>query len=876
MLTITDFKIDRSLIGKLNSSVDVYALDLNVKPATSHIHKVKIPHIIPTHFIYKEKERISNLKKAVENYIENIKLHYSAKLKKSKNSKLRKTEKEKRIIALESFLDNINNEIYLKLARNSRNYQIYHLITPPLEKLEQNLFLSDFFMVNSTYNSYTELINLKLNYPYSQFSINPHSISKKKNLEILLNSDDLCFDEETHNWKDKKIEHLFSHKEVSKLESIYSILLNREEKPDLLALNSMKWLNKEELILKIQGLLNKQKKEFITTTSTCSSDYNYNNIITIFKSNDSNLKIINPNTNKTVKFKIININDHHEMFQLFSYVIKEQNPLKIFGQNHWKYDYTKANDLTNNLNISINNSPPVRQAGIANNFLERRVALGRIDLDTSIFAKKFLNLSNSKLDTIYKHITGVKFQKTITHDQLFDLTIKALEDDQKAIDKILYYAGQDVIKTRDIANFFLKPTLLMAHACSCSASKVIFTQDKSLTSSYWNKIYYLNNSTYIKKDIKREELETTKKLKKLKLKTTTFEDFNLHKTLLNLYQTGSTKKYKAKKGKHSALLFYPTPLIPSLESLALNKHSIYYLSDIYEELKTTNNKIHKRIYSKFLNSLLAYPFFKILKTDTTSQKSIDQFSLDFSLPKSLDLFHYKSQIWNNIQTISESISSEEVINYNPNFLVLKYSSELEERLNFLESNNLGVNHGRCNIFSFKAQKFILDWNGTWHQGIADTQTNKGERNEYEKSFFDALEEDILRKNDIFTYITFADQKIKDLYANYVPHSELEFSKELKRDYQDFSKKNKQTSIKKIKEKKLKKGTTLKYTYTIDKLTDRYFNEKTGKISLIFNALFSIIPKKYKKETNTLLNNLYRGELTTSERLRLIDIYKINN
>jgi hypothetical protein len=214
----------------------------------------------------------------------------------------------------------------------------------------------------------------------------------------------------------------------------------------------------------------------------------------------------------------------------------------------------------------------------------------------------------------------------------------------------------------------------------------------------------------------------------------------------------------------------------------------------------------------------------------------------------LRLLKYKEKIaelllYNDLNCLDdfiEQLNNVEIINYSDHIYVT------ENRSNFLDK--YGLNLGEHTIISGTKGRFS-NLEMLMLKGIADYDSNQGERSQLEKDFYKNFFE-ILTSNDKERFIDYLEDFCYKINNLEFPQEKYLFKRKIHKNH--YSSEAKQDYVERIREKGLKKGDKLCYQLPIEQYHEKLFG-KEGTISTIVSWVFD------KNKFKTELNSIYNGE-----------------
>ncbi|OYT31726.1 hypothetical protein B6U93_03060 [Candidatus Woesearchaeota archaeon ex4484_78] len=870
---VTFFEQDLSLEGRLRSFFDIYSWERSGTISDPEINKMSIPCVIPSKFRKHSDDSVTKLKEAVDLYIDGVRKKYSKKVsyleaeisKKRRRTKARKQLEEKRDL-IQSFLENIDELIYLKGPFGSSKYPVYHLITPPLNK-EDREPLKDFFVIDCSVASQTALT---LNFPFSLVGKN-----KKIPLNALLNAKAVAKDYETHNWHPVRVqEELFDKPEdVVKqrfLNLVSAFGVGFEE-------NDLEFMNKRDFIRAIEQILNDNKGEKLTVSAIVNLKENY--LITTLDCGESEIPVVVPGQNKAVDVKIIRVKDQFELIEKDNELIERIQPLFIYGHNHLKFDYGKAEELTRSFAPGVGRKKVKFVSSVGgeagDRFVVHRVVPGRLDIDASGYAQHFMFTYNNKLDVVFEHLTGTRSKKTMTHDELAFYTTRAENGDKKAAKDILFYAAQDAMKSFLIGERLKLEHVLLSYVFSSLPSRIDTVSKETLSEEYWVKWYFKKKHTFPVIKPSRQKISNA----------FSYDDFNIVSYFISELSQRTKSSLSPVKGLRDGYLVAFFPFASAFKKLLQRDPDVKAL---YDRVNETSNVKEKTRLLKALEELAKYPLFKTFNSGFESFEQLEKrFAAEFKLGWSgNEIKEYTQRVNSALSGISSIVEKYSCVNFNKEFFVLPLDAEKD--LKKLSAYNLCVVLGEGRFLSGVRGKFAGKVNDEFVMfGIADFNSSKGERCDFEKQFYKVFFNEIIMNNNPKGALEYVVETAKQFAQYKVPDEDLVFSREAKKDYFDFNIRANQAFVKQLKSKKAMKGDLVKYKKSIEELKFKFFglqknNEKTlfseenynfcpekGTISSVVNWIFGF---SRSDSGYAVLKNVFEGKGSEEDVDYLLEIY----
>jgi len=874
---ITHIETDRSLEGRVNSSVNAYLWQIdekNKKLYNPEVRKINVPIYIPTYqfsntLIDKKTKELDNSINLLKDYMrtkysELIEEHQE-KLFEIKNKETKKAkELIKKISFLEKAIKDLDKKIDYKLIKrkNRSNFilQLPHLLTQEKKFLnnfidEKSRFSSNNFLAKRILGGITNIIELT-DIPYTKYYSNrillkqkyfenPENhtiiINKYKKIEdyYLKNSGKLSLDIETTEWKSKllsSLEKLLSKKELVEKYDLDSDLINQNKEQILNIAEDKKDSVRNERIV-IITLSNSEKKEYT--------------VLTVFPFEQINPKY--PGSDKKIKPEMLRFKSQEEMLDYLNELYKKSDHLWGEGHNQMSFDYQKFLELVGKEFFpGIDETTPKFVPGTK--FKTFKYARGRFDIDPSTYYQYNAPWTmNNRLDYVFEDVTGEFDKKIMNHSELeaniqYALNSKnPIEKRMKIINDLHSYGIIDPVKSEIICHYLMDEILKKAKIFGCSPTRLSITSRKTFIGEYWTNWSLNKKGLFLYKDPEKESLSITPELRKLKqYKMTTSEiewnDFSLEEfqtRLINYYLKKEVKKRKKEKndltpfktykeGRYKTRLFYFNPIVKALSDFF--KDNKYALQTYNLKFKDPKKQFR---YYKSLEWIVEYPLFKIMQyskekltkkieeCDETKERNFEaEFRLGFDNNK---LSKYHDRLVNYFESIARGLSELNIVNNYRNFFFIEDNEESEKIINKLTEYHLGIDFGSVDTISIKKNVIGAKYqNQLMLFGISDPNSKQGEKNDLEKEIMTTILRNILINNNYIETL----KKIRD-YSNEVQlglldPERLNYIRVAKRHFTDYSVGATQKYIKELIKKKVRKGEEIKYKKDFDDLTSKMF------------------------------------------------------
>ncbi|MGV8168435.1 MAG: hypothetical protein ACP5N3_00095 [Candidatus Nanoarchaeia archaeon] len=910
---VTYFEPLHTLEGKLGSEVElaVWNFDEETREFSSAGKTVtKIRQIIPTPLLlgsgfYFASNALNDYKESVKDkyaeVLEDIEKKISILSKKKKISEdLEKLMSKKE--AISAFLDNIDSEIELQgpfKAGDGERYEVYHIVTPPLGEKLLKKFQNSIHKYRFTGEiKHTAQISAHLGFPFEIMSNNEDetSLPERVKTEDLLSAKRVSFDIETHNY-----EHVVFHDDGS-----FSSNELREKLQVLSAESGIKLKrklnkdNRKEVLLELDRLLNIIRNEIVTTAviSDVSSEDNY--LVTIFPSKIDYIDVKIPGKEEEKRFKIITASSQEDFGAKINEVIRKIDPLYIMGNYQITFDYRKVQKLTGNMDVgTISGKPKFRGQMLASGrnkhpkpkkeknqtkaYIQQYINKGIIDIDNSLYSRATEKIQrNNKLDTIMNSILGVLSKKTLNYAELKEETNKALQGAQESINEILYYTAQDGMKSNMTGNHFLEEHILLAKAFGSLPSRIDATSKGTIAENYWSSRFFRKNKTHHFFNV--QLLEFFLPPPKGEIETYSFEDFHPQELIEELFPLKKTRK-----GLVSGYLVELFPLAKAFEPL-LSKDSC--IKELYDFVRKTDNADvgKKARVLRMIEALGKYPLavlYSSLKKTQSRYAYIEERKEFLEDQKEFYEKDYKEKLEGILKNISFIYKNNLVINHHNETILLSDETPSD----VLESlKKFGVIRGEGTFLSGETGRVAGNINDELVLlGIADYDSNRGERCKFEKKFIEQFLTRLLINKDEKSAIEYAVGQAELFNNEEINQDLLVFEAEAKTDYSrrrhKAGDKEKETPEYFFIESKARKGEKIKYVHSKAYLWKKFFGvtftEPVSKASRKYeNTLFKEefkpgIEARLSSDggtLGTLVSWLVNPENTSEGKEKLLDMY----
>lgn len=869
---ITFLRPERSLKGKLESKIKAIVWDYdegNGQFSCPHQAYLQSEHRIPTRLA--RNWDIPYLQGTVEVYKGQVRTRYmsllakiQAEMAKINPGTKRGKELESKKETLENFLSDLDSSIRLEGPFHKGTYSAYHLVMPFLESGDQRIYLSKDFQMNNPYNRVQSMVEQQFDFPFGIIESKGGEKEDRKvtntevSLKHLLSAKGLAYDLETKNWQKVRLEEvrkeLFNEDEDNlkkyflELAQAYSAPFDARE---------LELMDRRDFLRGIEQILDKNKGESITVASLINLQDNENYLVTTFDCGKGDLRVSLPRKRKDMrKVKIIRVENREQLVAKVNELYRELNPFFSYGHNQLKFDYEKPEELGEEFAGGVGEVKPLFLGQIPGGFRVLRVLPGRIDIDPSGYAQHYMHLYNNKLDTVFRHVTGISSPKTLTYGELVIKTKNAEEGSQGDAEEILYYAAQDSMKSYLIGERLKKEHLLLARVFSSLPARVDVTAKKTLAEDYWAGWYWKHKRTHPSKEIRISSItlqtdggEATQKHENFKksprsavLTEQTFEEFSwighMRKELEKM------ANLRAKKGLANGVIVSFFPFAYSFKELVARDSRV---RDLYAAVEETEDFKEKSRLLLALESITEYPLFKSLDYRATETSFAAEFELGFS---DKELEEYRRRTTNAIAQIVSILKENPPINVNQEVFILPHVIA-KQSLEMIVRDGLGIVLGEGKFLSGTKGRFAGQVkNEPMMMGIADYTSNKGERCLFEKMFYETFIKKVVVLGDLKGATEYLAERARLLAQGKIRMEEVVYEREARRDHTDYSIRATQRYVPRMAEQQMRTGERLRYEYNLEEMQEKFFGLPTTK------QQEQIL--KYRQERNNQMN-LFGGD-----------------
>ncbi len=810
---VTFLKPDGSLEGRLQNTVNVSTWETtDTGIANPKFEKITVPLRIPSSLSKNHDEK--TLRENVENYKRLLRELYAEELKNIPCDGNQRKNQEK-INTITKFLEQLDEKVRLEGPIGSGQYKTYQVVTPAVTKKEREILATAF---NQNFSA-KDQAECEARFPFCIIE-DGKITGRRVPIEILLSAKGHAKDYETHNWKPVKASEKLRQANEEELRKRYKALAEAFEGEEL-----KDWWNRRDLLQGIEKILNDNKDEKLTVSAIIDLDHDDNYLITTLDCGAEEIYVDVPGQDRKAKVKVIKTADQQELIAEDNRITEQAQPLFIYGQNHLKFDYGTAKRLTGNSKPGIDETEPLHEAQVPGGFIKRNIARGRIDIDAAAFSQHYLWTYNNKLDTILLNICGIASKKTMTHDELAVNTAKAEKGDKQAAYDILYYAAQDAMKSFILGTKLKLEHLLLSYLFDSTPARIDTTSKKTLCEGYWANRHFRRKGTYPDPRTMQEGEEK-------------FEKFNaakeFHKRL---------GRVKTKKGIQEGYLVAFYPFSHAFRHILTGRrHLDEEVIAIRRRIRETEDVKEKTRLLKGLEALAEYPLFRSMHATEV------RFAAEFETGDIRQGIERCQRATRTAIKQIQDLTAEGIININKEFIILPANMP-EEDLEKITQDNLGVVLGKGRFLSGTKGRYagFIDGEFLMH-GIADYNSNKGERCAFEKEFYETFLHDVLVKEDVQSALSYLIEKCKIIANRTYTQEEITYRREARKNHTDYSIRANGGHVKRIRQQKISEGDILEYTYSQEEMQEKFFGitpeEKKEKMEKCRGIA------RYKKERKT--------------------------
>ena len=296
---------------------------------------------------------------------------------------------------------------------NDGRYFVWNAEMPHLPEKDRKTILPKKFLTGHE-DKITRMGWWRTKAPYCIYNYDENSGSMSRlggmreqyiSLEHLLKEKKCAIDIETEDWRKEELNERVLKMEDSELEAFYSQLSKEtgaQDHPERVK----RWQRKDYLS-RIEKMIDSLRQEKISAASYITFRDN-DTMVHIFEciKDVEEIEVIIPGTeNEKRKVRLAYAKDTEAVGESFTEIIQKDDPLFILGTNHLNFDYKKLHQLTKGkFKPGVGREAPKYNANIVEDFLQRRIALGRLDVDTFAYSLQSSWTYRNNLDTTFNYM----------------------------------------------------------------------------------------------------------------------------------------------------------------------------------------------------------------------------------------------------------------------------------------------------------------------------------------------------------------------------------------------------------------------------------------------------------------------------------------
>ena len=435
-------------------------------------------------------------------------------------------------------------------------------------------------------------------------------------------------------------------------------------------------------------------------------------------------------------YKIIRCKDTDEIKKTVEQLIKEKDPLILYGYNI-SFDQEKLRELGSDEYLpGVGGKKPIFKSvqGIRN-----MITKGRFTIDLYGYLFMYHNLfENNKLETHAK-MSGIEFKKDLPYSVLAYKTKLGEQGSVKDMEEVLTYVSKDGDVTYELGDKYVKNIIMKSKFVKRNPETICTTSGKNIMKEYWSKKYFFGLNTwkdrynkfykedeFIIEDHKNEYLNLNRRDGLFKDVSAVYPILFI-KSLWDSMIEGTTENLR-----------FQTPQEKYESYQTLNE----YISNTLKEFIERKKSLQKRPEKEWIYNYVMQKEYGA--SMTTIEKKINE----------------ESKVFN------ELLPEAGLINYSKKFLFVKNPQKIEER-------KLGFVYGNGNLLSCD-EKMIMKINSgnglkMIYQGVG---ISKGK-----KSMFDAdlMREFLIKRLNLEeegSLLEFLNGNIKNLKEGKIPREKL--------------------------------------------------------------------------------------------------------
>ena len=937
---VTFVKPDRSQQGVLENKVNICLWDYHPDTGVfdnSTMIKTEIETRIPTYQC--KQHEIDKMKKSVKNYRQKTaELHKKKlfqvreELDKSRPGTKKYNQLKNNEGCLERFLSDINNKIRLEgpypkydNKKEEPRHQVYHLVTPFFNKNQIFPYIHRAFHRAAMYHNRTAQICLSFRHPFAlaqEQGGKYRFLQERLETRALARGRGLGVDFETADWQTIRLfrELIELPEEQLKQKYLEIAELNNKAVDD----QALELMDRKAYIRGIEEIVNENRDERITVGVISNLEKDYNYLVTTLDCGKDRIMIDVPGTQKKKEFRIIKAKDQQELIGKHTGLIQDFNPLWVYGHNQFKFDYAKVVELAGSFKAGVEDTNPVFISQAAKGFVVQRILPGRLNIDGAGFAQHYLETSNNKQDTVYHHITGFLSPKTINYLELTEHTARAEKGDKEAARTILYYTGQDGMKTLLTGEKLKEPVAELSKLFASPPSRICTVSKKTLSEDYWVRRTYIFKHTnpyasisayraHIEpflgkgKDGKRlrrilrkkqeaaglsrgqalteeqarkkqaveETISKLEKQQKKQFRELRFDEFEsnhylyseLEKRILSDKTPRRTRGVlEPSKGLYQGAVVSLMPFQKAFKEIIIKDSEI---EDVYKYINKLEHKGIKRAILLALEEIAEYPLFYTLDQKMQEKWFSAEFQLGFSKQ---ELQKYRALTASVVDETYYLLSKHKPLNMNKDIFLLSCEKEQDYKdvQGLAEQSGLGVVMGSGRFLSGTRGRFAGNIRGElFMKGIADPKSKKKYQCEYEQSILNNFIQKGVMEQDLASALEHVRDQAALLRQGKITSEELLYEYEAKKDHDDYTARaHASERVQRIQEQRAHKGDLVIHEYTYEQMLEKLFGikisgkrtRKKGSVSEIIEWVFD-----FKKDSpgDENLRKIYLGQPSTN-------------
>jgi hypothetical protein len=554
-----------------------------------------------------------------------------------------------------------------------------------------------------------------------------------------------------------------------------------------------------------------------------------------------------------------------------------------------KFDYGKAEELTQNLALGVEGTHPLHISQAAQSFIVQKILPGRLDIDASGYSRNYMKNYNNKLDTVFRAVCGFGSKKTMTHIELAEKTMHAEKGSKKDALEILYYAAQDGMKSYMICEALKLEHILLGEMNASLPARIDSVSRRTISEDYWVRWAWRFKHTYPWRSLSSVKA----RIKSTSLKTSTdnddkpaepgqipFDDFSsidyLYCELLSRSKANHQALLNITKGISQGVLVGMFPFQKAFKNMLIRDSAV---EEVYEQISKIPDAKRKFRLLTSLESLAEYPLFKASDMDIEENWFAMEFNLGFSKK---ELETHRGKVAEALNQAYALMKENPPINMNHELFLFPYdAAKADDFIAKVNSSGLGVVLGKGTFLSSMRGKFAGEINNELiMQGMADPESKKGERCIFEKKFYENFLRRIIMDRDVNSGLEYLLERAVLLSQGKISREELLFERETRKDHTDYSTRAHRIGyVKRILDQKAAKEDLLRYEYHPEELLEKLFGidslgepvDRTGTISEIVEWVFNF---RKNSPGERILRRVYLGQANGADINNLLFNYQL--